>query len=88
MHEYFPEEFTDYYNFFGFLTEDCEKEDYTHIGWCCTPDKRTLCNHILDKWDKFVQALSQYMVISNATVVFEIFKSTFVKDKKTVRRKD
>ena len=74
-----PTEFNDYYSFFSFLTMNCQKEEHTHISWCCTLDKKSLCSHIQGQWDKFVDTLS--LSDSTYTIQFEYFKRIFVPTK-------
>ena len=43
--------FTSYKTFFEFLNEDCEKLETTYLPWSCTPDAKTFCRDIEQKWD-------------------------------------
>ena len=39
-----------YDTFFSTLTEGCESDPNTYIDWRCTPDKKTTCQGISNKW--------------------------------------
>ena len=42
--------FSSYTTFFDFLNEDCEKSETTYLKWSCTPDAKTFCETIEQKW--------------------------------------
>ena len=46
-----------YYTFFEYLVDDCEKDALTYINWNCTPSSKTLCDHIISKWDSLTQKI-------------------------------
>ena len=40
-------------HFFNFITSECPTEERVYISWDCTPDTKTLCASIINKWESF-----------------------------------
>ena len=77
--------------FFDFLTQDCKKDEHAHIERNCTPNKKTVCSHVLDRWDMFLGHVSSFPDTSDdtddTTVPFEIFKSVMVQTKEGEKKR-
>ena len=43
---------SDYSTFFIYLLSNCHQESSTYLNWDCTPDKYTICNDILLKFEQ------------------------------------
>ena len=43
----------DYYPFFDLMTKHCEPAETSHVSWDCVKDKKELCHHIKEQWNKF-----------------------------------
>ena len=43
----------DYSSFFNFIISECPTEELAYISCDCTPDKKTLCASIINKWEIF-----------------------------------
>ena len=79
-----PTDCTDYYSFFRFITQDCPPDDYTHISWSCTRDKKTICNHVLARWQEIIDNFSLFIDVTDGdyvTVHMEVFKHVMVSTK-------
>ena len=78
-------EFTDYYTFFQYIIQDCLKYDYTHTSWNCTPNKTTVCSHVLHRWGQVIDNFSLFVDVYNTDddvrVHLELFKRIMVSTK-------
>ena len=43
--------------FLGILMVDCPSEQHTHISWECTPNKKSVCDHVTKNWSELKQRL-------------------------------
>ena len=58
---------TDYYSFFTFLTQDCGESETTYIPWDCVSDKKSLCAHVLKRWENLSQRISNESAVYEST---------------------
>ena len=49
--------FTNYATFFQLLYTDCEEIENTYISWSCTPNKKSLCQDIINNYNSQMQLL-------------------------------
>eukprot|EP00794_Sanderia_malayensis_P019611 gene19611-21542_t len=59
--------------FLGILMVDCPSEQHTHISWECTPNKKSVCDHVTKNWSELKQRL-QDVDDQTTTVQLKEFK--------------
>ena len=73
-------EFGSYKEFFDVLTEKCTKDNLAYINWDCTPNKKSTCIDIEQKWEKMKTTLID--ADDQTTVKFQYFIKEQVLNKK------